>query len=69
MLRAYRYALEHDLCRHFEVETYTWTVLPEQERPAGNEALAAAMAREIAFVADHTPPGIRIAGRDGSAQA
>jgi len=64
MLRAYRYALEHDLCRHFEVETYTWTVLPEQERPAGDEALAAAMAREIAFVADHTPPGIRIAGRD-----
>ena len=36
--------------------------LPEQERPAGDEALAAAMAREIAFVVGHTPPGVRIAG-------
>lgn len=63
MLRAYRFALEQDLCRHFEVETYTWSVMPEAERPAGDEALAAAMAREIAFVAGRTPPGIRIAAQ------
>ena len=55
MLRAYRFALKHDLCRHFEVETYTWSVLPEQERPANDEA----MAREIAFVVDLTSPGVR----------
>ncbi len=61
MLRAFRYAVEQDLCRHFEVETYTWSVLPEAERPADDEALAAAMAREIAFVIEHTPPGVRIA--------
>jgi len=64
MLRAYHYALERDLCRHFEVETYTWSVMPEQERPASDEALAAAMAREIAFVVDHTPAGVRIEGKD-----
>jgi sugar phosphate isomerase/epimerase len=63
MLRAYRFALAHDLCRHFEVETYTWSVMPEQERPSGPEALAAAMAREIAFVVDHTPADVVIAGR------
>ncbi len=63
MLRAYRFALRHDLCRHFEVETYTWSVMPEQERPADDAALAAALAREVAFVVDHTPPEIRIAGR------
>lgn len=64
MLRAYHYALEKDLCRHFEVETYTWSVLPEQERPANDEALAAAMAREIAFVVEHTPAGVTIEGKD-----
>jgi hypothetical protein len=63
MLRAYHYALERDLCRHFEVETYTWSVLPAQERPATDEALAAAMAREIAFVVEHTPPDVTIEGR------
>jgi hypothetical protein len=63
MLRAYRFALKHDLCRHFEVETYTWSVMPERERPADAEALAAAMAREIAFVVDHTPADVRISGR------
>jgi sugar phosphate isomerase/epimerase len=65
MLRAYRYALKRDLCRHFEVETYTWSVLPEAERPKDDAALAAALARELDFVARETPPGVRIAGRDG----
>jgi hypothetical protein len=60
MLRAYHYALAHDLCRHFEVETYTWSVLPEPERPSGPEALAAALARELEFVVAHTPGGVTI---------
>lgn len=61
MLRAYRYALANDLCRHFEVETYTWTVMPEAERPADDEALAAALARELAFVVAQTPADVEIA--------
>lgn len=61
MLRAYAFALEHDLCRHFEVETYTWTVMPESERPADDAALAAAMARELAFIVANTPADVRIA--------
>ncbi len=62
MLRAYRFALANDLCRHFEVETYTWTVMPEQERPADDAALAVAMARELAFIVEHTPADVGIAG-------
>jgi sugar phosphate isomerase/epimerase len=33
----------------FEVETYTWSVLPEAERPADDAALAAGLAREVAW--------------------
>jgi sugar phosphate isomerase/epimerase len=33
----------------YEVETYTWSVLPESERPADDEALAAGIARELAW--------------------
>lgn len=50
MLKAMRYALKHDLCSHFEVETYTWSVLPEAHRPADDEALARALAKELEFV-------------------
>jgi len=50
MLKALRYALKHDLCQHFEVETYTWSVLPEEHRPVGDEGLAGAIAKELAFV-------------------
>jgi hypothetical protein len=35
--------------RHYEVETYTWSVLPEGERPGDAEALAAGVAREVAW--------------------
>jgi sugar phosphate isomerase/epimerase len=35
--------------RHYEVETYTWSVLPEGERPDGPDALAAGVAREVAW--------------------
>ena len=33
----------------FEVETYTWSVLPEAERPADDDALAAGLAREVSW--------------------
>ncbi len=50
MLKAMRYALKHDLCRHFEVETYTWSVLPEAHRPKDDAGLAEAIAKEMDFV-------------------
>jgi hypothetical protein len=53
MLRAFRYALKHELCTHFEVETYTWSVLPEEHRPKNDEELAAAIAKELDFVREH----------------
>jgi sugar phosphate isomerase/epimerase len=33
----------------YEVETYTWSVLPEAERPADDAALARGLAREVAW--------------------
>lgn len=36
-------------CDHFEVETYTWGVLPEQLRPRTAGELAAGIAAELAF--------------------
>lgn len=33
----------------FEVETYTWTVLPEAERPSGDRGLIEGIAAELAF--------------------
>jgi hypothetical protein len=35
---------------HLEVETYTWTVLPESERPKTDAELTRGLANEIAFV-------------------
>jgi hypothetical protein len=55
MLRAMRYALKHDLCPHFEVETYTWNVLPESHRPQGDEALAQCIAQELDFIRRAAP--------------
>ncbi len=55
MLKALRYALKHDLCAHFEVETYTWGVLPEEHRPKDDEQLARAIAKELEFVKDSAP--------------
>ncbi|MFI5494108.1 metabolite traffic protein EboE [Actinoplanes sp. NPDC051859] len=39
-------------CDHFDVETYTWQVLPPQSRPAGPADLAAGIAAELAFARD-----------------
>lgn len=37
---------------HLEVETYTWTVLPEKERPRDTATLCAGIAAELAWVRD-----------------
>jgi sugar phosphate isomerase/epimerase len=37
------------LCDHFDVETYTWNVLPPEQRPATPEDLAKGIAAELAF--------------------
>jgi sugar phosphate isomerase/epimerase len=57
MLKAYRHALQRGLCRHFEVETYTWSVLPLAHRPKDDAELARSIARELAFIQSHTPAG------------
>ncbi|HAO98583.1 MAG TPA: xylose isomerase [Fibrobacteres bacterium] len=57
MLRALRYALKHDLCGHFEVETYTWSVLPESHRPHSDVELAGCLAKELDFIR-HEMPGV-----------
>ena len=64
MLTAYYYALIRKSCRHFEVETYTWSVLPEAHRPADDAALAASLAREVKFIEDRTPAGYTLNGWD-----
>ena len=55
MLRALRHALKHDLCSHYEVETYTWSVLPEAHRPGSDEALAQCLAQELDFIRRQAP--------------
>jgi hypothetical protein len=35
---------------HLEVETYTWSVLPEGERPNDDASLVAGLAAELAWV-------------------
>jgi len=39
-------------CDHFDVETYTWGVLPEGQRPTGPDQLAAGIAAELAQARD-----------------
>jgi sugar phosphate isomerase/epimerase len=39
-------------CDHLEVETYTWSVLPEAQRPTTPDELAAGIAAELAFTRD-----------------
>lgn len=41
------FAGERPATDHVEVETYTWTVLPEEHRPDGPEQLAAGLAAEL----------------------
>jgi hypothetical protein len=47
-------------CDHFDVETYTWGVLPEEQRPRTDAEVAAGIAAELAFaraLIDEFPPG------------
>ncbi|MEU4425663.1 metabolite traffic protein EboE [Actinoplanes sp. NPDC024001] len=39
-------------CEHFDVETYTWNVLPPDQRPADAAGLADGIAAELAFARD-----------------
>jgi len=39
-------------CEHFDVETYTWGVLPEDQRPRDAAGLADGIAAELAFARD-----------------
>jgi len=55
--RALAAVVGQGLCDHLEVETYTWEVLPEAERPHGRDALVTALAAELDWVRS------RIAGR------
>lgn len=40
------------LTHHLDVETYTWSVLPEQLRPSSDDELAAGIAKELRWVRD-----------------
>jgi hypothetical protein len=62
MLQAFSYAVKNDLCQHFEVETYTWNVLPESHRPANDAALAQSIARELRFIVGQVPIGTLVNG-------
>jgi len=42
----------HPVTRHLEVETYTWSVLPEGSRPTDTHGLVAGIAAEVAWVRD-----------------
>jgi hypothetical protein len=39
-------------CEHYDVETYTWGVLPPEQRPADAAGLADGIAAELAFAGD-----------------
>ena len=53
--RALDYALAHELCTHFEIETYTWGVLPKSQFDAGN--IAACVSAEFKAVLPHFESG------------
>lgn len=40
------------LVSHLEIETYTWSVLPEDRRPVGDAGLIDGLAREVAWTRD-----------------
>jgi hypothetical protein len=62
MLLAFSHAVKHDLCSHFEVETYTWNVLPESHRPKNDGELARSIAGELRFITEHLPAGVMVNG-------
>lgn len=42
----------HPLTTHLEVETYTWTVLPEDQRPVDDDGLINGIAEELKWTAE-----------------
>jgi xylose isomerase-like TIM barrel protein len=46
------------LCDHFDVETYTWGVLPQAQRPRDAAGLAAGIAAELAFARTELSTGV-----------
>jgi hypothetical protein len=45
-----------DDCDHFDVETYTWNVLPTELRPTNRDELARGIAAELAFARSELAP-------------
>jgi hypothetical protein len=43
---------EHPRTDHLEVETYTWSVLPPEQRPRDDAGLVAGLAAELRWVGD-----------------
>jgi hypothetical protein len=52
LLEALPELLSQPTLPHLEVETYTWSVLPEAERPKTDAELVRGLAKEVAFVRD-----------------
>ena len=50
MKQSLNFALNHNLCSHFEIETYTWEILPFQWRPDNDGSLVKGIAKEFDFV-------------------
>jgi sugar phosphate isomerase/epimerase len=55
---AVREMLAGNDCDHFDVETYTWGVLPESQRPRDAAGLAAGIAAELAYARDLLAAGV-----------
>jgi hypothetical protein len=52
-------------CDHFDVETYTWGVLPPEQRPRDAAGLAAGIAAEMAFARSLLTDSPRAGGPSG----
>lgn len=55
---ALRELVRRDACDHFDVETYTWGVLPEEVRPRTEADVAAGIAAELAFARNELLMGV-----------
>ncbi|GLI01133.1 metabolite traffic protein EboE [Phytohabitans aurantiacus] len=55
---ALRELIRRDACDHFDVETYTWGVLPEEARPRTDADVAAGIAAELAFARNELLMGV-----------
>ncbi|MEJ3745146.1 metabolite traffic protein EboE [Actinomycetes bacterium KLBMP 9797] len=55
---ALRELVARDACDHFDVETYTWGVLPAESRPRTAADVAAGIAAELAFAEKELSTGV-----------